>query len=160
MPAVWPNDKQYAKDGLIQTMGTLVICDSLDPGHPSCSNAANNHVTLNMPTSCGNDETGKQLIPALFVYPFDYDFNSKAWSVFNKASYDYTGIEIKVIRNSNSWTIYSGMAGAGDYNPTKLNAIVLAYITVCAPYSTQATLSGIRTTNWDASYFGQGGPHT
>lgn len=160
MPAAWPNDKQYAKDGLIQTMGTLVICDDFNSRHPSCTNAANNHVTLAMPTSCSNDENGKPLIPALFVYPFDYDFNSNAWTVFNKSSADYTGIEVKVIRSANSWTIYSGMAGTGNYDPTKLNAIVLAYITVCAPYSTQTTLSGIRTTNWDASYFGQGGPHT
>lgn len=155
-PATWPSDKQYAKDGLIQTIGTVVICNSLNPASRPC-NSRNNTVTIPIPTSCGNDENGKPLIPALFIYPFDYDFNSNAWLIFNKASGDYTGIGIKVVRNASTWTVASGMSGTGNNDPSKLQALVLAYFTVCAPYNTQSTISGgIRTTNWDASYFGPG----
>ncbi len=152
-PATWPNDKQYAKDGLIQTMGTVVICNSLNASSPTCNTSNNNSATISIPNSCGNDENGHRLIPALFIYPFGNDFNS-GWLGVNKPSAQYTGIEIAVARNTDTWTVYAGMAGSSTYNPTNLNAIVLAYFTVCAPNSTSASGHSGTTTTWDASYFG------
>jgi hypothetical protein len=145
---------QYASDGLIQTMGSIKVCDNADPNYgqryppngnnaskASCdSNTANggnghNVVHIPIPTTCDSG-----MSPSLFVYPFDF-----YWS----GIYTYPGITVQTTKDSTNgwWSVAVAESGVQVNKSGSLNftSIYLAYFTVCSPNGD--------ANKWDPSWF-------
>jgi type II secretory pathway pseudopilin PulG len=123
-PAQWPTSppSEYAKDGLIQTVGSQVICSDAK----SCTTNPKPTATIPIPKTCGNDENGLPLVPQLFVYPLSYQFQDHCTC--------FRGIETSITRNANTWTVSLGESTSAA-SPSNFTYVSVGYFTVCQPNS-------------------------
>jgi type II secretory pathway pseudopilin PulG len=143
-PAVF-SKPLYAKDGLIQSMGSIKVCDTQDNCNSHTASGKGKDTTIKvpiaMPITC--DEG---LTPVLFVYPFDFGWNL----ITTKSDVDYPGITVQTTRDDSThqWTVM--VAESGDSINTNgtanFSSIYLAYFTVCAPNKSDDN-------KWDPSSF-------
>lgn len=146
-PASWPGlgtQANYAKDGLIQTIGSVVLCDNTNSSrhcsYKSKSDPGINYTTINKPSSCGLDENGLKLIPQLFVYPISYQWNQAITNSYSILNNNYPGTQLHVVDNdpsntgtNHTWTVIAGASGNKDLSTSQFNYIALGYFTVCQP---------------------------
>lgn len=151
-PAQWPDliPASYAKDGLIQSIGTVAICDNKGVYAPTCTTAKNNTAVVDMPQNCGNDENNNPLTPTLFAYPLQYALYSSNPADKNGYSLRQTfpGVYISVQVNPSNhrqWLITAGGNGDTSHDVSIFDHFAVAYFTVCQP----ATL---QTGSWSLSY--------
>ena len=122
-PARWPSiHAVYAQDGLLQSMGSVVICNG------NCNN--HDSATIKMPLTCGNDPAGNSLVPALFVYPFDYDWKGH--------ENQFPGIRISKVATDTTnhlWTVtvVASKQNSNSSSANNFNSISIAYFTTCQP---------------------------
>lgn len=128
-PAIFTT-AQYSREGLIQTMGSIQVCDG------NCTNSGKNMVNIAMPVSCDANQ-----IPVLFVYPFDIVWNM---TNNNRGKDPFPGISLKTVRNSGSWTVTASEPTQAN-KTNNFSAIYLAYFTVCAAQGDP--------NKWDPSWF-------
>ena len=155
--AQWPDlvPASYAKDGLIQSIGTVTICDRKGVYAPSC--ATTNTAVIDMPQNCGNDENvtpsnpnGNQLTPALFVYPllnalYSSDPTDKNGYTLRQ---NYPGVYISVKvnpSNAQQWLITAGGNGDTSHSISIFDHFAVAYFTVCKP-------AKLQTGSWALTY--------
>lgn len=136
-PAVWPQQvtAQYAIDGLIQSIGSIDMCDDSTAGVSPCDdkdykkNGVSAYIT--MPTTCA----ANNLTPVLFVYPMSlYTYIGGNTSPFNP---NFPGIAIKTSKySSTQWRVQARSADDTrntSNGPEIFHTIQIAYFTVCAP---------------------------
>lgn len=134
-PGQWPggaSNQVYSKDGLIQSMGSIVVCDN--SSSTSSFHCSNNRNTVTIPPSsvtinCGKDENGNTLVPQLFVYPLSYQWPVKN----NHHSNSLPGVQVLVNSNSSPWTVQVGASNNKDPNTNNFTYISLGYFIVCQP---------------------------
>ncbi len=132
-PAKWFNSTQYAKDGLIQSMGTAAVCG--DPNHGCNTNGNKPYATIFKPMSCGTNPSGQSLTPVLFVYPFDYELCLDNKSTTCSAQTAFAGMNLGVKDVGNAWQVYGGeLDNNGNMTSNHFFTIAVAYFTVCEPY--------------------------
>lgn len=129
----------YSKDGLIQSIGTVRVCDGDCKPKNTIMTA-----TISTPNTCNSNTT----TPVLFVYPFDFSAAIPNPPPSNGAPYYYSGIKLFTTRNNDSWTV---SASTDEYT---LGKLYLAYFTTCAP--TNVKNSNTDPYLWDASSFTAG----
>lgn len=149
-PAQWPDltPAPYAKDGLIQSIGTVAVCDNNNPS----SRCKDNHNTavIDMPQNCGIDENGNLLTPTVFVYPLQNALYSS--DPTDKNGYtlrqNYPGVYVSVKvnpSNAQQWLITAGGNLDTSHDISIFDHFAVAYFTVCKP----ATL---QTGSWALTY--------
>lgn len=138
-PAQWPGfggvSSQYSKEGLIQTMGSVVLCDNTNSSRHCYDKNSTNSVTINKPTTCGNDENNHPLTPVLFVYPLSYQWSQKLNGQSSNLNNNYPGIQLQVVYNSSNWNVIAGESRKKNLDTTNFKYISLAYFTTCQPYT-------------------------
>ncbi len=142
-PAQWPDltPVPYAKDGLIQSIGTVAICDNMRVYAPACT-SKNNTAVIDMPQNCGTDENGKPLTPTLFAYPIQY-------ALYNTTKgTDFPGVYVHVEQNPSNakqWLITAGSNQDTSYDIGVFDHFAVAYFTVCQP-------TILQTGSWSLTY--------
>ncbi len=139
-PAKWTNNTQYAKDGLIQSIGTASVCGS-DGKKTPCNSSPPPFAYIPKPTSCGVDPSGNLLTPVLFVYPFDYQLClDKSYDpTYCTYHTNFKGISLIVQQDPDltkppAWDVYAGMFDHdGHMQISYFWSLAVAYFTVCEP---------------------------
>lgn len=134
-PAQWPDlvPAPYAKDGLIQSLGTVTICDN-NNGSLRCLDG-HNTAFVDMPQDCGNDENGNVLTPTLFAYPLQYAWRGTGDGNYNNR-WTYTGVYTHIDvnpGNAKQWRIIGGGNDTTSHDITKFDHFAVAYFSVCQP---------------------------
>ena len=159
-PAQWPDltPASYAKDGLIQSIGTVTICDNANPSL-ICSDNSHNTAVIDMPQNCGTDESGtaeksgNPLIPTVFVYPLQYALYNPPTNVTKDPNgYNIRGtfsgvyVSVKVNpSNAQQWLIQGGANDSTSHVISTFDHFAVAYFTVCQPTTLQ-------TGSWALTY--------
>ncbi len=146
-PSLWPQqvtNLTYANDGLIQSMGLLVMCDNTYSS-TTCDQTANQvsvKSTITMPTTCNNNTT-----PVLFVYPSNittrYEDNRDAKNINDNnlapgvGNY-FPGISLKTTRDdvNHQWLVQAqNSSNTKKYSigAKRFRYMQIIYFTVCAP---------------------------
>lgn len=146
-PAIFMTSN-YSREGLIQTMGSIKVCNNADPNYgqryppngnntskPSCDSMSdhggNDHnvVHIPMPSSC---DVGQK--PVLFVYPFDFYWDRTRPDLKGR---EFPGITLKTTRDDTLqlWSVTATESGqyAASQGSLYFQNIYLAYFTTCAP---------------------------
>ncbi len=146
-PASWPgsNAPTYSKEGLIQTMGSIVLCDNTSPSRP-CSSTNFVIIDKPSPSTCGTDEYNQNLVIRLFVYPLSYQWAQKVSGDYDDLKQNYPGIQLHLVDNSANWNIIAGESGKNQLSTSSFKYISLGYFTVCQPANPS-------TGDWTLGYY-------
>lgn len=162
-PAIFAK-AQYSKEGLIQSMGSIQVCDNTKQSpygqryppngnnttKPSCdsnsSYGGNDHNVVHIPIPTTGCDAGQT--PVLFVYPLNFYWQRNA-DGSPVADRPFPGIALTTVKDSNHgwWSVTATESGqyAASQGSLFFTYIYLAYFTACA--------SDSDPNKWDPSWF-------
>lgn len=129
----------YSIDGLIQTMGSIKVCDGDCNSNTLSGGNGHNIVHIPFPTTCADP-----LVPVLFVYPFDISWTG---GYNGTTQHTYPGITLQTTKGGGFWAVAVAESGVNMNQAGSLDfsSIYLAYFTTCSP--------NLDANKWDPSSF-------